>query len=98
MSSRSTTPTLLERHSDEENPPSPPPPAVDDEHDSKEHDGRKMVEFAKNEDPKNWSTLRKAWITAQLAVLALAASAGSSIISPVCLQTRVVFYFFCTFL
>lgn len=34
------------------------------------------------ENPRNWSTLYKAWITFQLSMLALAASMGSSIIAP----------------
>lgn len=33
-------------------------------------------------NPRNWSTFRKSWITFQLGMLALAAAAGSSIISP----------------
>lgn len=34
------------------------------------------------ENPRNWSTAYKCWITFQLGMLALAASLGSSIISP----------------
>jgi hypothetical protein len=34
------------------------------------------------ENPRNWSTRYKCWITFQLGMLALAASLGSSIISP----------------
>jgi len=34
------------------------------------------------ENPRNWSTLYKSWITFQLGMLALAASLGSSIIAP----------------
>jgi hypothetical protein len=34
------------------------------------------------ENPRNWSTPYKAWITFQLSMLALAASMGSSIIAP----------------
>jgi hypothetical protein len=34
------------------------------------------------ENPRNWSTKYKCWITFQLGMLALAASLGSSIISP----------------
>jgi len=33
-------------------------------------------------NPQNWTTLYKCWITFQLGMLALAASLGSSIISP----------------
>jgi hypothetical protein len=35
-----------------------------------------------NTNPRNWSTGYKSWITFQLGMLALAASLGSSIISP----------------
>ena len=34
------------------------------------------------ENPRNWSTLYKSWLTFQLSMLALAASMGSSIIAP----------------
>jgi hypothetical protein len=34
------------------------------------------------ENPRNWSTLYKSWLTFQLSMLALAASMGSSINSP----------------
>ena len=43
-----------------------------------------MVDWEENdpENPKNWSTGYKSWLTFQLGMLALAASLGSSIISP----------------
>ena len=43
-----------------------------------------LVEWDPDEpaNPRNWSTGYKSWITFQLAMLALAASLGSSIISP----------------
>lgn len=46
--------------------------------------GRKIVTFEDGdpENPKNWSSMYKSWITVQLGLLALAASLGSSIISP----------------
>lgn len=43
-----------------------------------------LVHWEENEqaNPKNWSTLYKCFITFQLGMVALAASLGSSIISP----------------
>ena len=43
-----------------------------------------LVDWEPNDasNPRNWSTLYKSWITFQLGMLALAASLGSSIISP----------------
>ena len=52
----------------------------------KETDEKKayLVEWESDdkENPRNWSTPYKSWITFQLGMLALAASLGSSIISP----------------
>lgn len=43
-----------------------------------------LVDWDENDpdNPRNWSTTYKCWITFQLGMLALAASLGSSIISP----------------
>jgi hypothetical protein len=43
-----------------------------------------LVDWEENDkdNPRNWSNGYKAWLTFQLAMLALAASMGSSIISP----------------
>lgn len=43
-----------------------------------------LVDWEENdlENPRNWSTAYKCWITFQLGMLALSASLGSSIISP----------------
>lgn len=45
---------------------------------------RNIVKFEENdsENPRNWSSIYKVWITFQLGMLALSASIGSSIISP----------------
>jgi len=46
--------------------------------------GRKLVEFTLHdpENPREWSTLYKSWITLVLGMLALSSSLGSSIIAP----------------
>jgi len=46
---------------------------------------RKLVQWEEGDkaNPLNWTTAYKSWITFQLGMLALAASAGSSITSPV---------------
>lgn len=45
---------------------------------------RQLVQWEDNDpqNPRNWSTLYKIWLTFQLGMLALSASLGSSIISP----------------
>ena len=78
-----TEPTLPHaRHNDEENP-SQVPPETEIE---KETDEKKayLVDWEPNDEanPRNWSVRYKSWITFQLGMLALAASLGSSIISP----------------
>ncbi|GAB7342062.1 hypothetical protein MBLNU457_g0345t1 [Dothideomycetes sp. NU457] len=61
---------------DEEDSPAPPPKTEEgDEWIVKWEDGDK-------DNPMNWSTAFKSWITFQLGMLALAASLGSSIIAP----------------
>lgn len=67
-------------HNDEENPSLPSP------ENEKETDEEKtyLVNWDPNDkaNPLNWSVPYKSWITFQLGMLALAASLGSSIISP----------------
>ena len=67
-------------HNDEENPSQLP------SNKEKETDDKSayLVDWEPNdkENPRNWSTLYKSWITFQLGMLALAASLGSSITSP----------------
>ena len=65
---------------DEENP-SQPSTEKDKETDEKK---AYLVEWEPDDkaNPRNWSTPYKSWITFQLGMLALAASLGSSIISP----------------
>ena len=67
-------------HNDEENPSQ-----LSSEKD-KETDEKKayLVDWESDDkaNPRNWSTPYKSWITFQLGMLALAASLGSSIISP----------------
>ena len=60
---------------DQQNPNSPP---------ELSEKGRLLVEWAENDpdNPRNWSNGYKSWLTFQLGMLALAASLGSSIISP----------------
>lgn len=85
MDSPRTTSTTL--HSDEENPPVS---LATEKRDP--DDGRKLVHWEEGdaENPHNWSTAYKSWITLQLGLLALAASAGSSIISPVSYECHVM--------
>jgi hypothetical protein len=66
---------------DEENPP--PPPAEEAENVVPEVDPF-LAKWAPEdpENPYNWTTKRKSWITFQLGMLAFAASLGSSIIAP----------------
>jgi hypothetical protein len=63
---------------DEENTPAS---KGEQQHESKDPN---LVEWDEDdrENPRNWSTMYKCWITFQLGMLALAASLGSSIISP----------------
>lgn len=51
------------------------------QHESKDSN---LVEWDEDdrEYPRNWSTVYKCWVTFQLGMLALAASLGSSLISP----------------
>ena len=66
---------------DDENPPLP---AAEEQLAEKEKGDPFLVAWAEDdkENPRNWSTAYKSWITFQLGMLALAASLGSSIISP----------------
>ncbi|KAF7969207.1 hypothetical protein HWV62_28001 [Athelia sp. TMB] len=66
-----------------------PPPTTDEEKaqprngDTQAGDPNLVVwDENDEENPRNWSTAYKSWITFQLGMLALAASLGSSIISP----------------
>jgi hypothetical protein len=47
-------------------------------------DPRFLVKWGEDEsdNPQNWGTLYKSWVTVQLSMLALAASATSSMIAP----------------
>jgi hypothetical protein len=65
---------------DEENPQ---PPPIAEKGSTPEVDPF-LVKWAPNdpENPYNWTTKRKSWITFQLGMLAFAASLGSSIIAP----------------
>ena len=69
-------------HHDEENPSQ-----VSSEKENEKKKDEKdsyLVDWEPNDkaNPRNWSTLYKSWMTFQLAMLALSASLGSSIISP----------------
>jgi hypothetical protein len=59
------------------------------QHESKDPN---LVEWDEDdkEYPWNWSTVHKCWVTFQLGMLALAASLGSSIISPA--ETNIATY------
>jgi predicted MFS family arabinose efflux permease len=65
---------------DEENPP---PPSTVEKENAPEGDPF-LAKWAPNdpENPYNWTTKKKSWITFQLGMLAFAASLGSSIIAP----------------
>ena len=67
-------------HRDEENPSHVSP----DKEKEKDEKHAYLVDWEPNdqENPRNWSTPYKSWITFQLGMLALSASMGSSIISP----------------
>lgn len=67
-------------HHDEENPS----PVSSEKEKEKDEINTYLVNWEPNdkENPRNWSTSYKSWITFQLGMLALAASLGSSIISP----------------
>lgn len=57
----------------------PPPPVAEKERDPN------IVDWEGDDDkenPRNWSSGYKSWITVQLGLLALSASLGSSIIAP----------------
>jgi hypothetical protein len=92
MSARtSTTPIPPQEAKEEEQPWSTPTPPNDEENalSSKEQheSGTKdpnIVDWEANDDenPRNWSTAYKSWITFQLGMLALAASLGTSLIAP----------------
>lgn len=86
MSARTSSTTLAaEQHQqssvaprDEENVP-----PVEKTEDKQTADPNIVVwEEGDRENPRNWKTLYKCWVTFQLGMLALAASLGSSIISP----------------
>lgn len=75
----------------EEQPGATPTPPNDEENilppkEESKKDGKdpNIVGWDENdkENPRNWSTGYKSWITFQLGMLALAASLGSSIIAP----------------
>lgn len=68
-----------ERRASIENPAGDPNPTPQE----KEEDAY-LVGWEENDkaNPRNWSNVYKAWITFQLGMLALAASLGSSIVSP----------------
>jgi hypothetical protein len=63
-----------------------------DHDDAREQKDPNIVDWEENdpENPRNWSTGYKTWITAQLGLLAFAASLGSSIISPA--ETKIAVY------
>jgi hypothetical protein len=90
MSARTSTISNLFQEANDE-PWSSPTPPNDEENaqpvsDLREKDAKDLsiVEWEENdkENPRNWSTAYKSWITFQLGMLALAASLGTSIISP----------------
>lgn len=66
------------RHDEEKTPPAPAPTAGTAPRDPN------IVKWDEKdpENPRNWPTVKKALITVQLGMLAMAASLGSSIISP----------------
>lgn len=91
MSSRSSTASGPTQEEKDEQPWSTPTPPNDEENalPSKEQTEQNakdpnIVHWEENdkENPRNWSTAYKSWITFQLGMLALAASLGTSIISP----------------
>jgi hypothetical protein len=97
MDGRNSTPTSTFKGSSDRgplwDPPSPPPTPPNDEESalpSKEEavgQGKdpNIVDWDgpdDKENPRNWTTGYKSWITFQLSMLALAASLGSSIIAP----------------
>lgn len=66
-------------------PPSSPSPSNHDREKPHTDGNLNLVTWdgdTDKENPRNWSTGYKSWITFQLGMLALAASMGSSIISP----------------
>lgn len=71
-----------QRHDEEAQLPLPEERRLEEK--EKEHSDPFLVDWDDGEkgNPKNWSTKYKSWITFQLGMLALAASLGSSIISP----------------
>ena len=94
MSSHSSSCTTLAHSQPSHAEPAPPFTRHNDEEslseltfeEEKETDKKKpyLVDWEPNDraNPRNWSTSYKSWITFQLAMLALSASLGSSIISP----------------
>lgn len=72
------------RRHDEENPAVPSDLAFEEKIENAEESDPFLVKWEENDqkNPFNWSMKYKAWITFQLGMLALAASLGSSIISP----------------
>ena len=93
-SSLSSTTSNQNQHADQDANTAPPQPGHHDEENpshvssekEKEEDEKKtyLVNWEPNDkaNPRNWSKSYKSWITFQLGMLALAASLGSSIISP----------------
>lgn len=67
-------------HNDEENPSQP----FSENEKETDEEKKYLVNWEPNDqaNPRNWSLPYKSWITFQLGMLALAASLGSSIISP----------------
>lgn len=87
MSARTSSETHTELAEDHQNNPGDAPPR--DEEKARQEQPHKvrdpnLVTFSEGdpENPRNWSTKYKSWITFQLGMLALSASLGSSIIAP----------------
>lgn len=71
----------LEEAKEEGRPQSPEESPAHEKHDGVDHN---KVDWEKDdpENPRCWSYGKKCWITAQLSLLAMAASLGSSITAP----------------
>lgn len=90
MSSHPSTTSLEQERKDEREWPSPMPPADEARQLPLKAEavgnGRdpNLVDWEENdmENPRNWSTLYKSWLTFQLSMLALSANVGVSIIAP----------------
>lgn len=79
-----TDDSLAPQHPHDEENPLPPVIGNKEANPNKEDDDLFLVGWDPDEkaNPRNWSNSYKSWITFQLGMLALAASLGSSIISP----------------